>query len=164
MSGRVLAPVAAGVVGAMVAGLVAVAGAAGDGVPDPEGGTIPPPPPATTAPAPPPAAGGAPRIVQFHAPRRFWCLPAHPGQAQVTIGWSVPAATAVTVLVDGRRVPLRIRRRAPFAVLAGTPSGIGATVVFACRSGTRHRVEIRWRAGDSPPARKVVSIRRAGRR
>lgn len=163
MSGRMLAPVAAGVVGAMVAGLVAVAGAAGDDAPDPEGGTIPPPP-ATTAPAPPPAADGAPRVAQFHAPRRFWCLPAHPGQAQVTIGWSVPAATAVAVLVDGRRVPLGLRRRPPFAVLAGTPAGIGATVVFACRPRTRHRIEIRWRAGDSPAARRVVSVRRAGRR
>ena len=36
---------------------------------------------------------GAPKVVQFQAPRRYWCLPAHPGQAQVTVGWSVPSAT-----------------------------------------------------------------------
>ncbi len=106
---------------------------------------------------------GPPKVVQFAAPRRFWCLQAHPGQAQVTIGWSVPSATDVAVLLDGRRLHAGLRRALPFAVLAGPASGIGATVVFPCRSGDRHRITIRWRMGSSPPAQRTVTIAKASR-
>jgi hypothetical protein len=107
------------------------------------------------------AAAAPPDVVQFASPKRFWCMTAHPGQAQVTVGWSVPTATAVTVLLDGRPLHQGLRDRIPFAVLAGKADGIGATVVFPCRSGRTHRVTIRWRAAGSAAASRTVTIHRA---
>lgn len=117
-------------------------------------GTVPATP-AVAAPSAPP------RVVQFDAPERFWCLVSRPRQAQVTIGWSVPSATRVTVELDGRPLRSGLRKRAPFHVLAGSPSGIGTTVVFGCRTGARHTITIRWRVGDSKPATRTLRIRKA---
>lgn len=107
------------------------------------------------------AAAPAPEVAQFAAPKRFWCLQAHPGQAQVTIGWSVPSTTAVTVLLDGRALRQGLRHELPFAVLAGQADGIGATIVFRCGSGSHHRITLRWRTGDSAAATRTVTIRKA---
>ncbi len=104
---------------------------------------------------------GAPRVVQFAAPRRYWCLPAHPGQAQATIGWSVPSATKLTVALDGRVLHQGIRRALPFAVPAGKADGIGVTIVFACAPGSSHTVTIRWRAGRSATTTRTVTIGKA---
>src|SRR3954451_25301750 len=59
---------------------------------------------------------GAPKVTQFKAPSTFWCLPQSPNRAQVTIGWNVPSATAVSVKLDGRRIPTGIRTALPFQV------------------------------------------------
>jgi hypothetical protein len=107
------------------------------------------------------AAAAPPDVAQFASPHRFWCMTAHPGQAQVTVGWSVPTATAVTVLLDGRPLHQGLRDRLPFAVLAGKADGIGATVVFPCRSGQTHKVTIRWRAAGSAATTRTVTIRKA---
>jgi hypothetical protein len=104
------------------------------------------------------------RVAQFDAPRRFWCLRAYPRQAQITIGWSVPAATDVTVLLDGRPLREGIRRKRPFHVLAGPPAGIGTTVVFGCHSGTRHTLVIRWSKGTSKTIERSLRIRKAASR
>jgi hypothetical protein len=107
--------------------------------------------------------GGAPKVVQFKTPRKFWCLNDNPGQAQVIVGWSVPSATSVAVLLDGTRLHSGIRAALPFEVPAGDPSGIGSTVVFPCNSGARHRVTIRWRAHGSPVTQRTVTIAKATR-
>ncbi len=124
----------------------------------------PPATPAAGAPATAPtatSAATAPHVAQFASVPRFWCLPAHPGQAQTTIGWSVPTATSATVLLDGRALHQGIRKQLPFAVMAGKPAGIGVTVVFACRPGDHHRITIRWRDGSSPASARTVRIRKA---
>jgi hypothetical protein len=105
-------------------------------------------------------AGGAPRVVQFAVPHRFWCLKAHPDQAQVTAGWSVPSATHVAVLLDGAQVHAGIRKSLPFSVQAGTPAGIGTTVVFPCRGTRTHRLTVRWQAHGSPWAEREATIRK----
>jgi hypothetical protein len=103
---------------------------------------------------------GAPKVVQFAAPRRYWCLLAHRGQAQVTVGWSVPSATRVAVLLDGTALHSGIRKALPFWVPAGKPDGIGGTIVFPC-PGNRHRVTIRWRMKSSTAETRTVTIRKA---
>lgn len=129
-------------------------GAGGEKLPPTTTATPPPTPTVTTT-------GGAPKVVQFAAPKRFFCVPAHPGQAQVTIGWSVPSATAVDVRLDGKQLHEGIRKALPFAVPAGPPSGIGSTIVFPCRPARTHTVTIRWRMGSSTPAERTVKITRA---
>jgi hypothetical protein len=106
-------------------------------------------------------AGGAPKVVQFASPREFWCMKAHPGQAQVTVGWSVPSATTVVVALDGKSLHSGIRKVLPFWVAAGKAYGIGATVVFPCSSGNSHRITVRWRMRRSPTETRTVTIRKA---
>jgi hypothetical protein len=106
-------------------------------------------------------ADGAPKVVQFASPRQFWCMKAHPGQAQVTVGWSVPSATTVTVALDGTSLHSGIRKVLPFWVPAGKADGIGATVVFPCSSGNSHRITVRWRMRRSPTEMRTVTIRKA---
>jgi hypothetical protein len=103
-------------------------------------------------------------IAQFDSPRKFWCLPGHPGQAQVIVGWSVPSAKKVAVFLDGRRLHSGIREKLPYWVPAGDASGIGATVVFRCGSAERHRVRVRWRIPSSPAVNRTVTIHKAPER
>ena len=122
------------------------------------------PPTTTAAAAPTPTvttANGAPGIRQFAAPKTFFCMAAHPNQAQVTIGWSVPNATAVDVRLDGKVLHEGIRKALPFAVPAGPPTGIGSTIVFPCRPDRTHTVKIRWRSGSSPTSERTVKITKA---
>jgi hypothetical protein len=104
---------------------------------------------------------GPPQVVQIGAPKRFWCLKAFPGQAQVIVGWSVPAATSLVVSLDGKELHQGMREALPFAVVAGKPAGLGVTVVFPCRSGRRHTISMRWTAGDSPPAERSITVTKA---
>lgn len=113
--------------------------------------------PSTTAPTIT-TPGGAPEVVQFESPTSFYCLAEYPDEAQVTIGWSVPSATAVTVLVDGIEPATGIQPSMPYQVPAGPPSGIGATIVFPCEPLDQHTVTIRWQMGSSPAAERVVTI------
>jgi hypothetical protein len=106
-------------------------------------------------------ADGAPKIIQWEAPRSFWCLKAHPGQAQVTVGWSAPSATTVAVLLDGTLLHTGIRKALPFWVPAGKAAGIGGTLVFRCGAGNQHRVTVRWRRHGSPVETRTVTIRKA---
>jgi hypothetical protein len=147
-------------------GLAAAAcsGSGSSGKPiDAGGSTIPKQ--TTTSSAPTPTittATGAPKVVQFAAPRTFWCMRDPAGQAQVTVGWSVPSASAVAVAFDGKKLHAGIRDALPFWVPAGKAAGIGATVVFACNSRDRHRVTVRWRMHGSPAETRTVTIRKAG--
>jgi hypothetical protein len=112
-------------------------------------------------------ADGAPRITQFHAPSQFVCLSGYPNRAQVTIGWHVPSATAVSLALDGRALPvlplpqLYATGQPPFEVPAGGPTGLGTAIVFPCVPGQRHTITLGWRAGSSPVARRVVTITKA---
>ena len=110
---------------------------------------------------------GAPRVTEFNAPNQFWCMSGYPNRAQVTIGWHVPSATAVSLGLDGRPLPtpplerLYAAGQPPFEVPAGGPSGIGATVVFPCVPGQRHMITVAWRTGGSPVTRRVVTVTKA---
>ncbi len=112
-------------------------------------------------------ADGAPRVTQFEAPTRFRCLPDYSNRSQVTIGWHVPSATAVSLQFDGRALStvalsrLLAPGQPPFDVLAGGPTGIGATIVFPCVPGQRHTIRLRWRVGGSPAAERVVTVSKA---
>jgi len=129
------------------------------------GGTIPATTSTTTEDEPAvTTASGAPKVTQFRSPRNFWCLPAQPGQAQVIVGWKVPSAESATVALDGQRLHSGIRKNPPFWVPAGDASGIGATVVFACRPGESHRVTVRWRMPSAPPTERTVTVHKAARR
>ena len=84
-----------------------------------------------------------------------------PGQAQATLGWSVPEAQGVKVFLDGEQLHSGIRDRLPFSVLAGDAAGIGTTIVFPCE-GDEHEVQVRWRLdGDAPRPEQSVTISKA---
>jgi hypothetical protein len=126
-------------------------------------------PAATTTPATPapPATTptGAPKVVQFDAPKRFWCLKADPGQAQVIVGWSVPTATDLVVLLDGKVLPQGLLDNpVPFAVVAGKPMGLGVTVVFGCKAGSRHTITMRWSENGGPATTRSVTVVKAAKR
>ncbi len=131
-------------------------------------GASPPSPPAQALPtptAPPPATHplvtsppGGPAVVQFQAPSTFSCLAQNPAQAQITIGWNVPASTQVTVALDGAALHRGIRRRLPFIVPAGPSLGPGATLVFACDGGSSHTVVLTWRRQGIPSTTRVVRV------
>lgn len=124
------------------------------------------PPPPTTTPGIT-TANGAPRVTQFHAPTQFWCLPDYPNRAQVTIGWNVPSATTTSATLDGRAMStgqlsrITSSSRPPFELLAGGPTGIGATIVFPCVPGQRHTIKLRWKIGGSPITERVVTVTKA---
>jgi hypothetical protein len=88
-------------------------------------------------------------------------------RAQITIGWHVPSATAVSVALDGRALPIPALTRIyapaqpPFEVPAGPPSGVGTAIVFPCMPGERHTIALGWRAGRSPVTRRVVTVTKA---
>jgi len=66
---------------------------------------------ASTTATPATAAGGRTEAVgagsgdvaQFTAPEKFWCLDGDPSRAQAALGWSVSAAAAIKVSLDGER-------------------------------------------------------------
>ncbi len=112
-------------------------------------------------------ANGAPRVTQFKAPTKFWCLPDYANRAQITIGWHVPSATRVSLALDRRALStiavshLLSPGQPPFEVPAGGPTGIGATIVFPCVPGERHTITLRWRVGGSPATRRTVTVTKA---
>lgn len=89
---------------------------------------------------------GGPAVVEYSAPERFWCM-ADGILAQVTVGWSVPSATGVTVQLDGAELPSGLQDTAPYQVPAGSVTGIGSTIVFPCEPD-RHTITITWAMGD----------------
>jgi hypothetical protein len=140
------------------AAVTAPLGAGGETIPRTTGATTTETPVSTPTTA---TTAGGPKVRQFAAPKRFFCLSAHPNQTQVTIGWSAPSADAVDVRLDGKRLHSGIRKALPFAVPAGPASGIGSTIVFPCRPARAHTVTIRWRTGSSVLAERTVKITRA---
>jgi hypothetical protein len=114
----------------------------------------------TTAPSPSTSPvttpNGAMAVLQFHAPTSFSCLAQYPSQAQVTIGWNIPAATRVTETFDGTIMHSGIREALPFAVSAGV--NLGATLVFGCDSGVTHTIVLTWYGQGLPPMRRVLTV------
>lgn len=109
-------------------------------------------------------ADGAPAIAEFTAPNTFHCLAAttaHNRQAQISVGWSVPSATNLVVTLDGMAVHAGIRDTVPFHVPAGSPAGIGTTVVFACGPATQHTLTFTWQADGSPVTERILPITKA---
>lgn len=113
---------------------------------------------ATTSDAPTPAAGTstAPAVDNFTVLPTFTCLKDEPARSVVTVGWSAPSATAVTLSLDGQPLQTGIRTEVPFQVPAGGPTGIGAAVVFDCRSSDVHTIEVVWTDGTSSQSRTVT--------
>lgn len=100
---------------------------------------------------------GGPAVVEWSAPEEFWCM-ADGKQAQITVGWSVPSATEVTVELDGAALPSGIQSTVPYQVLAGHPSGIGSTLVFDC-APDRHDVTITWTMDGQSTERTFTSTK-----
>jgi hypothetical protein len=115
--------------------------------------------PATVS-ATPITGAPAPEVTQVETPKTFRCLPEYTDQAQVTIGFSSPNATAVTFTLDGKTLPVGIKDTAPFEVPANGPTGIGATIVFACSAGKNHTIEGSWVTGDSPATTRTFTVKK----
>jgi hypothetical protein len=123
--------------------------------------TSPPAPAAPASSSASPITGApAPAVTEIRGPKTFRCLPAYPDQAQVTIGFSSPDATDVTFTLDGKTLPVGVKDVAPFEVPANGPTGIGATIVFACSAGKTHSIEGSWVTGDSPATTHVFTVKK----
>lgn len=130
-----------------------VAGAAGSTIPA-----------RTTAPVPPTSAAPTvpPTVLAFDGPTSFTCLVGRT-QGQVTLGWNVTGASAVSVQLDGSSPPVGIQDALPFQVPAGKPVGVGSTVVFDCRAASRHTITVRWSAGsDAHVTERSVTVVKEG--
>ncbi|GAA2062955.1 hypothetical protein [Williamsia deligens] len=90
----------------------------------------------------------------------YTCLDGSPRRAIVTVGWTAPSATGVTVSLDGRRLASGLSNPLPYQVPAGGPTGIGATVAFACDGPPQHTITIDWTADTLNPATRTVTITR----
>ncbi|MBE7193276.1 MAG: hypothetical protein INR66_12430 [Gordonia polyisoprenivorans] len=88
----------------------------------------------------------------------YSCLDGNPRRAIVTVGWTAPSATGVSLSLDGRRLPAGLNNPLPYQVPAGGPKGIGATVAFACDGATQHSITIDWTAAGLTPASRTVTI------
>ena len=120
------------------------------------------PPRTTSSAAPPPlltTAEGGPEVVEFGAPDSFRCL-ANGIEGQTTIGWSVPSATSVTVLLDGTAPATGIQDSLPYQIPAGPAPGVGSTIVFPCDSA-EHTFTFVWALGDASTTRSVTLTREA---
>ena len=116
---------------------------------------IPIPPPTTVATTQAPVVTtpeGGPAVVDLVVPDTFTCL-ADGVEAQVTVGWSAPSATGLTILLDGTSPPSGIQDTMPYQVPAGTAAGIGSTIVFPCDSGTEHTLTMTWSMGTETTER-----------
>ncbi|MDI9917320.1 hypothetical protein [Rhodococcus sp. IEGM 1379] len=76
----------------------------------------------------------------------------------MTVGWSAPSATDVSLALDGQLLPVGIQNELPYQVPAGGPTGIGAAVVFACDSATHHTIDITWTGHARPATSRTVTI------
>lgn len=128
------------------------------------GGPGEPIPPRTTPSTPSPplvtTAEGGPEVVEFGAPDSFRCL-ADGIEGQATIGWSVPSATSVTVLLDGTPPATGIQDSLPYQIPAGPAPGVGSTIVFPCDSADQHTFTFVWALGDATTTRSVTLTREA---
>lgn len=123
-------------------------------------------PPRATPSSPPPSSliatvDGAPAVVEFGVSESFSCL-ANGVEGQVTIGWSVPSATDVSVLLDGTAPATGIQDDLPYQIPAGPAAGVGSTVVFPCQSADEHTFTVIWALGDTTTTREVTVTRAAG--
>jgi len=115
-------------------------------------------PPPTTSPPTVTTPQGGPEVTAFNAPTSFTCLSQDPSQGQVTIGWTVPSATQVAIVLDGAPPPSGIRGSLPYAVPAGPARGPGVTIVFACSPAAQHTIMLAWRTKDSPATVRLVPV------
>lgn len=98
--------------------------------------------------------------MEFGAPDSFRCL-ANGIEGQTTIGWSVPSATSVTVLLDGTAPATGIQDSLPYQIPAGPAPGVGSTIVFPCDSADQHTFTFVWALGDTTTTRSVTLSREA---
>lgn len=116
-----------------------------------------PVPTATTPPLTTDAAGAL-AVVEFAAPETFTCLAEDPAQALVTLGWSVPSATAVRLTLDGQELATGLQEQLPYQVPAGGARGVGAAVAIDCDGPPTRTITITWTADGVQPAQRDVTI------
>jgi hypothetical protein len=148
------------VVGATLVGVLVAACSGGTGSSAASSGGRPIPSPTSPPSTSPPnitTPDGAPAVTAFYAPTTFSCVNEDPSQGQVTIGWTVPSATQVGIVLDGAPPPSGIRISVPYAVPAGPPRGPGVTIVFAC-GPAQHTIMLSWRTKTSPATVRLVSV------
>jgi hypothetical protein len=116
---------------------------------------------APNTPTPPLLAGdGTLAVTEFHVPSSFSCLAADPTRALITIGWNVPSANDVRLILDDHALPTGMDHPVPYQVPAGGAKGIGATIVFSCAGPSERTIGIEWTAADALAARRTASITR----
>lgn len=143
-----------------IAVLLALSGCA---APDVSRGGLQPVPTRTTpsstpiAPSPPEASDEV-TVTDFTVLPTFSCLKVVPPRAIVTVGWSAPAATDVSLSLDGHVLPVGIENELPYHVPAGDPTGIGAAVVFTCDGQSQHTIDITWTGHPLAATTRTVTI------
>ncbi|WP_156148864.1 hypothetical protein [Rhodococcus sp. MEB064] len=105
-----------------------------------------------------PTPGSAIEVADFTVLPTFGCLDETPPRALVTVGWTAPSATAVEITLDGRVLPAGIGDQLPYQVPAGGPTGIGASVVFACDGAPGHTIDVTWTADGVAPVTRTATI------
>lgn len=114
------------------------------------------PPTASVVPATDP--GGALQVNDFTVLPTFTCLKDTPPRSVVTVGWRAPSATGVELRLDGQLLPVGIKDQMPFQVPAGGPTGIGASVVFACDGPAQHTIDVTWTTNGIGSTSRTVTI------
>jgi hypothetical protein len=114
------------------------------------------PPTASVAPVVDPA--GAVLVDDFTVLPTFTCLKDTPPRSVVTVGWRAPSATGVELRLDGQLLPVGIKDQLPYQVPAGGPTGIGASVVFACDGPAQHTIDATWTASGIGSTSRTATI------
>ncbi|MEH3156161.1 MAG: hypothetical protein PGN29_12730 [Gordonia paraffinivorans] len=91
-------------------------------------------------------------------PATYSCLDTVPARAIVIAGWTAPSATGVRVMLDGQPLASGLNNPLPYQVPAGGPTGIGATVAFACSGPRTHIITVEWTATGLNPATRSATI------
>lgn len=146
---------------AAVLACIAMTGVAACGTDSDSGGLAAVPTRTSTAAqsqAPQTEAGGAIAVGDFVIQPTYECLDKTPRQAIVTVGWTAPSATSVSVTLDGRVLSTGIQPTLPYQVPAGGAPGIGATVAFSCDGPTSHTLALTWSADGLKPNTRTATI------
>ena len=69
-----------------------------------------------------------------------------------------PVSRLVELRLDGQLLPVGIKDQVPFQVPAGGPTGIGASVVFACDGPAQHTIDVTWTANGIGSTSRTVTI------